>query len=285
MSADETRVDPHTHSVESDGTDRPADVLRAAARAGLDVVGLTDHDSVRGWDQAASAVAETGVALLRGAEISTQSRGVSVHLLSYLHDPAEPTLAEEMERSRRSRLDRARTMVDRIAQDYPITWELVQAQAADGATIGRPHIADALVAVGAMPDRSTCFDTVLSVRGPYYVPYHAPDAVEAVAMVRAAGGVPVMAHPRAGVRGRVVSDAVIEAMADAGLFALEIDHRDHTPAAAAELEALAARLGLERTGSSDYHGDGKPNVLGERTTRPAVLAKIEEEGRLPVVRP
>lgn len=206
MSADETRVDLHTHSVESDGTDSPADVLRAAARAGVDVVGLTDHDTVRGWDEATSAVAETGVALLRGAEISTQSRGISVHLLSYLHDPDEPELAAEMERSRASRLHRAETMVERIAEDYPITWELVRAQAAEGATIGRPHIADALVAVGAMPDRTTCFETVLSVHGPYYVPYHAPDVVEAVAMVRGAGGVPVMAHPRAGARGRVVSE-------------------------------------------------------------------------------
>ncbi|PFG40588.1 hypothetical protein ATJ97_3118 [Georgenia soli] len=285
MSADETRIDPHTHSDASDGTDSPSDLLRAAARARLDVVGLTDHDTVRGWEEAASAVGETGVALLRGAEVSCQHRGISVHLLAYLHDPAEPRLAEEMERSRRSRLDRAETMVDRIAEDYPITWELVRAQAAEGATIGRPHIADALVAAGVVPDRSTSFETLLSVRGPYYVPYHAPDAVETVEMVRAAGGVPVMAHPRAGVRGRVVTDAVIEAMTDAGLFALEIDHRDHTPAAVAELEALAARLGLERTGSSDYHGDGKPNVLGERTTAPAVLERIEAEGALPVVRP
>jgi len=285
VSADETRVDPHTHSDASDGTDSPSDLLRAAARAGIDVVGLTDHDTVRGWDEAASAVAETGVALLRGAEVSCQHRGISVHLLSYLHDPTHPRLAEEMERSRRSRLDRAETMVERIAEDYPISWELVRSQAADGATIGRPHIADALVAVGVMPDRSTAFESVLAVRGPYYVPYHAPDAVEAVEMVRAAGGVPVMAHPRAGLRGRVVADAVIEALADAGLFALEIDHRDHTPQAAAELEALATRLGLARTGSSDYHGDGKPNVLGENTTAVAVLERIEAEGALAVVRP
>ncbi|MPV38938.1 PHP domain-containing protein [Georgenia subflava] len=285
MPADETRIDPHTHSAVSDGTDSPAGVLRAAAAAGVDVVGLTDHDTVRGWDEAAAAVPETGVALLRGAEISCQSRGISVHLLSFLHDPDEPVLAAEMERSRASRTDRARQMVERIAEDHPITWELVRAQAADGATLGRPHIADALVAAGVMPDRSACFETILSVRGPYYVPYHAPDAVEAVAMVRAAGGVPVMAHPRAGVRGRVVGDHVIEAMARAGLAALEIDHRDHTAEARSELAALAGRLGLARTGSSDYHGAGKPNRLGEHTTTTAVLEMIESEGYLPVVRP
>lgn len=279
------RVDPHTHSSVSDGTDTPAALMAAAAAAGLDVVGLTDHDTVAGWAQAADAVARTGVALLRGAELSCQARGVTVHLLSYLHDPQEPVLAAEMARSRTSRLDRARVMVDRIAQDFPITWDLVLAQASDGATIGRPHIADALVAAGVMPDRSTCFDTVLSVRGPYYVPYHAPDAVHAVEMVRAAGGVPVMAHPRAAARGRVVGDDVVARMADAGLAALEIDHRDHTAGAVAELEALAARLGLARTGASDYHGSGKPNVLGENGTAPAVLETFESEGFLPVVRP
>ncbi|MHB1290172.1 PHP domain-containing protein [Georgenia sp.] len=287
MSAVETvRIDPHTHSTVSDGTDTPTGLMHAAADAGLDVVGLTDHDTVGGWAEAERAVAGTGVALLRGAEVSCQVRGVTVHLLSYLHDPAEPALAAEMERARTSRWDRARVMVDKIARDFPITWELVAAQIADGATVGRPHIADALVAAGVVPDRSACFETILSVRGPYYVPYHAPGVVEAVAMVRAAGGVPVMAHPRASVRGRVVGDAVIAQMADAGLAALEIDHRDHTGGAVAELEALAARLGLARTGASDYHGSsGKPNLLGEHGTAPAVLEMIESEGFLPVVRP
>ncbi|MFH5822222.1 PHP domain-containing protein [Georgenia sp. AZ-5] len=286
MPAFETvRVDPHTHSSASDGTESPAELMRAAAAARLDVVGLTDHDTVRGWAEAEAAVPATGVALLRGAEVSCQWRGVTVHLLSYLHDPADAALTAEMERARGSREDRARTMVERIAEDYPITWESVQAQRSDDATVGRPHIADALVAAGVMPDRDTAFETVLSARGPYYVPYHAPDAVEAVTLVRAAGGVPVMAHPRAGLRGRVVPDSVIARMAEAGLAALEIDHRDHTVGAMEELAALADRLGLARTGSSDYHGQGKPNRLGENLTGAAVLELIEEQGALPVVRP
>jgi predicted metal-dependent phosphoesterase TrpH len=279
------RIDPHTHSAASDGTDSPAGLVRAAAAAGLDVVGLTDHDSVRGWAEAERAARETGVALLRGAELSCQWRGITVHLLSYLHDPADAVMTREMDAARRSRLDRARAMVDRIATDYPITWALVRAQVGADATVGRPHIADALVAAGVVPDRGTAFDTILSVRGPYYIPYHAPDAVEAVAIVRTAGGVPVMAHPRASARGRVVPDAVIAQMADAGLAALEIDHRDHTPRAVEELTALAGRLRLARTGSSDYHGAGKPNRLGEHTTDPAVLELIESQGFLPVVRP
>ncbi|UNX56445.1 PHP domain-containing protein [Georgenia sp. TF02-10] len=279
------RIDPHAHSTASDGTDSPANLVRAAAAAGLDVVGITDHDTVAGWAEAEAAVAETGVALLRGAELSCQAGGISVHLLSYLHDPAEPDLAAEVDRSRRSREERARIMVDRLSQDFPITWADVRAQVAPGATVGRPHMADALVAAGVAPDRDTCFATILSSRGPYYVRYHAPDAVTLVGLVRAAGGVPVMAHPRAATRGRVVSDAVVAAMADAGLAALEVDHRDHSPVARAELAALADRLGLARTGASDYHGTGKLNVLGEHTTDPAVLALIESEGSLPVVRP
>nr|WP_269142056.1 PHP domain-containing protein [Georgenia yuyongxinii] len=286
MSAGETvRIDPHVHSATSDGTDTPAEVMRAAAAAGLDVVALTDHDTVGGWAEAADAVAETGVALVRGAELSCQWRGITVHLLSYLHDPADAAVTAEMRRARSSRQDRARVMVERIARDYPISWAQVEEQLADGATVGRPHIADALVAAGVMPDRSTCFETILSVRGPYYVPYHAPDVVHAVGLVRAAGGVPVMAHPRAAVRGRVVPDSVVAKMADAGLAGLEIDHRDHTAGAISELEALAARLGLARTGSSDYHGAGKPNRLGEHTTSPEVLEMIDNEGFLPVVRP
>lgn len=279
------RIDLHAHTATSDGTQSPTELMHAAAAAGIDVLGLTDHDTVTGWAEAQDAVAATGVALVRGAELSTQSRGISVHLLSYLHDPDDAELAAEMLRARRSRDERAHDMVERISRDYPITWADVEAQVADGATVGRPHIADALVAAGLAPDRSSCFETILSVRGRYYVPYHAPDTVEAVEMVRAAGGVPVMAHPRAAARGRVVADAVVAAMAAAGLAALEIDHRDHTAADVEHLEALASRLGLARTGSSDYHGAGKPNRLGERTTAPEVLSMIESEGFLPVVRP
>lgn len=279
------RIDLHAHSDVSDGTDRPAGVLRAAAGAGLDVVALTDHDTTGGWAEAEAAVAETGVALVRGAELSCRAGRISVHLLSYLHDPDEPVLREELERSREARLGRAEAMVDRLAEDHPITWEDVRAQTVSETTVGRPHIADALVAAGVVADRAEAFRTLLSPAAPYYVRYHAPEAVDLVARVRAAGGVPVMAHPRAAVRGRVVEDGVIEEMAEAGLFGLEVDHRDHTPEAVAELTALAGRLGLARTGSSDYHGRGKPNRLGENLTAPEVLERIAAEGRLPVIEP
>ncbi|WP_246465163.1 PHP domain-containing protein [Ruania alkalisoli] len=279
------RIDLHTHSRVSDGTSAPADLLAEAATAGLDVVALTDHDTTAGWDEAAAAVPETGVGLLRGAEISCTAGGISVHLLSYLHDPGDAPLAAELERSRTSRDGRARAIVDRLTDDFDISWEDVAAQAADGATLGRPHIADALVAAGVVPDRSAAFASILAPSSRYYVRYHAPDAVEAVRMVRAAGGVPVFAHPRASVRGRIVADDVVREMADAGLAGLEVDHRDHTGADRARLRALAGELGLFVTGASDYHGVGKPNRLGEETSSEAVLDAIAAAGSLGVLFP
>lgn len=279
------RIDLHTHSVASDGTDAPAELMAAAARAGLDVVALTDHDTTRGWAQAQDVVHETGVALVRGAEISCRADGISVHLLSYLHDPEHPGLLAVAERTRAARLTRARDIVERLAEDFELSWADVEAQTVPGTTVGRPHIADALAARGHVVDRSAAFASLLATGSPYYLPHYAPDAVEAVRLVRQAGGVPVMAHPGALSRGRIVTDEVIERMADAGLAGLEVHHRDHDEAQFRRLAHLAASAGLLVTGSSDYHGGGKPNLLGEHTTTADVLEAIEDQGLLPVVRP
>lgn len=277
-------IDLHTHSRASDGTDSPAGVVTAAAAAGLDVVGLTDHDTTAGWAEAAAAATSAGVALVRGTEVSARARGISVHLLSFLQDPAHPALLAELTRTRSARLDRARAMVDLLGPDYGLTWDDVIAQTVPGTTVGRPHIADALVARGVVVDRTAAFATMLLPRSKYYVPHYAPDVLDAVVAVRASGGVPVFAHPGADGRGRIVTDEVIEAMADAGLAGLEVHHRDHSPLQVARLTALAARLGLLITGSSDYHGAGKPNRIGENVTERAVLDAIEARGTTPVVR-
>jgi 3',5'-nucleoside bisphosphate phosphatase len=279
------RIDLHTHSTASDGTEPPAGVVASAVAAGLDVVALTDHDTTAGWAEAAQAARRLGIALVPGTEVSAVSRGVSVHLLSYLQDPTHPALTALIDRTREARLHRGRAIVDRLAADYPITWADVLAQQAPGTVVGRPHVADALVALGIVADRTAAFADVLSARGRYYVPYEAPEATDAVAAIRAAGGVPVFAHPGADGRGRIVPDAVIADLADAGLAGLEVHHRDHDPAQRARLAALADRLGLLVTGSSDYHGAGKPNLLGENTTSPEVLAQIEAQARGEVVRP
>jgi len=210
------RIDPHTHSACSDGTDSPAELMEKAAGAGLDVVGLTDHDTMAGWQEAARAVPDTGVALLRGTEISCAADGVTLHLLSYLHRADDAGLEAAFARARRSRDSRAQRMVERLSQDYPVTWEDVLTQSADSHTIGRPHIADALVAAGSFPDRNAAFAGPLATSSPYYVHHWALDPVEACRLVRAAGGVPGAAHPRAAPRQRrLVPDETFARMAEA----------------------------------------------------------------------
>ena len=271
-------IDLHAHSSVSDGTEPPDEVVSSAARAGLDVVALTDHDTTAGWSAAAAAARREGVALVPGTEVSCAAHGVSVHLLSYLHDPASPGLRDEIELARSSRESRAVRMVELLGEDVDLTWDHVLEQVGEGTTIGRPHIADALVARGLVRDRTEAFAGLLSSRGPYYVRHYAPHPVDAVRLVVRAGGVAVMAHPLARKRGRVVDDEVIEEMAAAGLAGLEVDHRDNDPEAREHLRALARRLDLFVTGSSDYHGSGKPNRLGENTTDPGVLQEIEDRG-------
>lgn len=271
------RIDLHAHSNVSDGTQPPAELIAAAAGAGLDVVALTDHDTTDGWAEASAAALKLGVALVPGMEVSCRTReGISVHLLSYLHDPAHPGLLEEITKSKDARFTRAERMVSLLAEDYPLSWDDVIHHVAPGATLGRPHIADALVAAGVVEDRSEAFETILTSRSRYWVQHYAPDPAAAVELVRAAGGVPVFAHPVASSRGRIVGEHTYREMIDAGLAGLEINHRDNPEQGRAFLRRLAAEHDLLVTGSSDYHGAGKPNLLGENTTAPEVLARIEE---------
>ncbi len=278
------RIDLHAHSSASDGTDAPGDVVAAAAAAGLDVVALTDHDTTAGWDEASESARRHGIDLVLGTEVSARAQGFSIHLLSYLQDPSHSALTDELDKTRSARVARTRAMVELLAVDYPITWEDVVAQSKDAVVLGRPHIADALVALGIVPDRSAAFDELLRTGGTYHVPHYAPSAAVAVRAIRAAGGVPVFAHPGADGRGAVVADGVFDQLAAQGLAGLEVNHRDHSPAQRARLSGIAERLGLFVTGSSDYHGDGKPNRLGENVTDPEVLAAIEDQGATKVVR-
>lgn len=280
-------IDLHTHSTASDGTEPPSVVVAQARNAGLDVVALTDHDTAHGWPEAAEAAARHGVALVRGIEISCSRHGRSIHLLGYLVDPQHPGLATEMGFAREARVSRLRRMVEKMAADgIPITYADVVAQVPNGATEGRPHIADALVVNGVVANRDEAFQQWLANDSPYYVRHYAPDPVDAVRLVVQAGGVAVHAHPFGRGRGGGAGDTVIEEMAAAGLSGLEVDHRDHDEAARERGRRLADRLGLFVTGSSDYHGSGKENRLGENTTAPEVLAEIEARasGVTPVLR-
>jgi predicted metal-dependent phosphoesterase TrpH len=274
------RIDLHTHSTASDGTDSPAELVVAARAAGLDVVALTDHDTTLGWAPAAAALPE-GLTLVRGLELSCRwnppdgSRSTELHLLGYLVDPAHPELAATLDRLRTSRLDRARRMTERMAAaGVPIRWERV-AELAAGASAGRPHIARALVEAGIVDSVDEAFATLLSSRSPYHEPKEDLDALTGVRLVLAAGGVPVFAHPLARARGRVVGDDAIRAMVDAGLAGLEIDHPDHTETDREHLRAIAAELGLLVTGSSDYHGSNKRvRVGGGGSTAPDQYEKL-----------
>lgn len=271
-------IDLHTHSAVSDGTETPTRLIRSAVEAGLGAVALTDHDSTAGWQEAFTAAAGTGLLVVPGMELSTNYGPASVHMLAYLFDPNDGEIVAETARIRDGRLHRAERIVERIARDYDLTWDDVLAESQDGTTLGRPHIADALVRKGHVANRSAAFESILHWRSGYYEKYYAPSPLEGVRMIVAAGGVPVLAHPATHGRYRPMDDAVIRQLADEGLFGLEVGHRDNSDEGKARLLELATRYGLQITGSSDYHGEGKPNRLAENTTSPEVLEKLLERG-------
>jgi 3',5'-nucleoside bisphosphate phosphatase len=277
-------VDLHTHSRVSDGTETPAKVVEQAVAAGLPAIALTDHDTTAGWAEAREAAVRTGLGLLPGVELSTRLGWRSVHVLGYLLDPEHPGLVAETARIREARRSRARRIVDRIGVDYPLVWSDVLAQTTPGSTVGRPHIADALVALGIESDRSAAFAGILHPRRGYIEPHYAPTPQAGVRLIRAAGGVPVLAHPGAAGRDRVLGEDVVAELVDGGLFGLEVYHRENTPDGRERVAELAVRFGLAVTGSSDYHGSGKPNRLGENTTAPEVVERIiaEATGTEPV---
>lgn len=272
------RIDLHTHSTASDGTDTPAQLMAVAAAAGLDVVAVTDHDTTSGWD-AALAHRPPGLTVIRGVEFScvhqeADGRRVSLHLLAYLVDPEDAAIRAEWQRLRESRRTRGREMVERlVAAGYPISWGQVQALVGDG-PVGRPHIGRALVDAGVVPDVDTAFRELLSSQRPYYVRKADTDVFTAIRLVRDAGGVPVFAHPMARRRGPVVSAATVAAMAAAGLVGLEVDHPDHGPQDRADAARLVRELGLVATGSSDYHGGNKTTAIGARLTDPAEYERL-----------
>ncbi|WNI19770.1 PHP domain-containing protein [Actinacidiphila sp. ITFR-21] len=273
------RIDLHTHSTASDGTDTPGELVRNAAAAGLDVVALTDHDTVGGHAAARTALRElgagAGLTLVTGAELSCRVRGISMHMLAYLFDPAEPELDRERELVRDDRVPRARGMVARLQElGVPVTWEQVAAIAGDG-SVGRPHIATAMVDAGVIGSVSEAFTAQwLANDGRAYVAKHELDPFKAIRLVKGAGGVTVFAHPGAHKRGETVPDEVIAELAAAGLDGVEVDHVDHDGPTRARLRGLAAELGLLTTGSSDYHGSRKTVVLGECVTDPEVYREI-----------
>jgi 3',5'-nucleoside bisphosphate phosphatase len=278
------RADLHSHSSASDGTEVPAEVMRRAAEAGLDVIALTDHDTVAGHREAALAL-PPGLTLLPGMELSCRLEGHSVHLLAYLFDPANERLAGEMAEIRESRLYRARAMVTKLAElGAPVTWDQVSEIAAGG-VVGRPHIARALVEAGVVPTVADAFTPEwIGPGGRAHVVRYALDPARAVRLVRAAGGVSVLAHPRGSARGWRTPDEVIEELASAGLTGIEVYHPQHDERERAALSELADRLELVATGGSDDHGALTEYRIGTEVAPDGAYERLIEQatGAVPV---
>lgn len=271
--------DLHTHSTVSDGTESPAHVVAKAARAEVTGLALTDHDSNAGWDEARRSAAAHGIGFIPGMEVTSKTAHVSVHMLSYLHDPEHPGMLEINAAARGGRVERAKRICDRLAEDFPITWDVVLEHVQPGTSIGRPHLADALVSVGVVSDRSEAFAKYLHRRTKYFVDQDNPHPAEVVQRIRDAGGVPIIAHAMAGARGGTLTLEELEELVEAGMCGVEVYHRDNPQQGRQLLLDLADRHDLIVTGSSDYHGTrGKPNRLGENTTADEQVVRILELG-------
>lgn len=273
------RIDLHTHSRMSDGTQTPRELVRAAAAAGIDVLGLTDHDTTLGWDEAATAAAEVGVDLVRGIEISTgHGRGYGVHLLAYLPDPTFAPLQRELAGVLAGRNERLPRILERLADvGIGVEQAAVERIAGDAAAIGRPHIADAMVEAGHVADRGEAFRSYLNPGRAAYVARSAADLTTMIRVVREAGGATVIAHPwgRRGRHGLTATD--LARLRGLGLAGIEVDHHDHGPSERRELRAIAEDLDLVITGSSDHHGAGKiDHDLGSETTAPEQYQRLLE---------
>lgn len=279
------RIDLHTHSIVSDGTETPADLVQSAQTAGLDVVGLTDHDTFDGLPEAMAAGARLGIEVVGGMELSCSRQGHSVHLLAYGADPASPGLAAEMVRVRGGRTGRLSGVLGKLAElGVPVTEAEVMAQVGNSPSIGRPHIADALIEAGHVRDRTEAFDRFLSDGGPAHVARYAIDIARGIDLVHDAGGLAIIAHPWGRGREHVLPPDVLAGLVrEHGLDGLEVDHQDHSSYARRQLRKLTSDLGVLATGSSDYHGTGKQDhELGCNTTAPEVYAEITRRLSRPV---
>jgi 3',5'-nucleoside bisphosphate phosphatase len=273
------RIDLHTHSRASDGTQTPGELVRAASAAGIDVLGLTDHDTADGWDEAVEAAIDAGITLVRGMEISTRHEGGrGVHLLAYLPDPTYPPLVAELVRILDGRDERVPMMLRKLREcGIEIDAADVRRAAGAAAATGRPHVADALVELGAVRDREEAFARYLSAGRPASADRYAATLAEMVDIVAGAGGVSVIAHPWGRHERTSLDEPALAELADRGLAGIEVDHQDHDQPARRDLRAIARNLGLVATGSSDHHGTGKTgHDLACNTTDPDEFARLLE---------
>jgi predicted metal-dependent phosphoesterase TrpH len=272
------KIDLHTHSTRSDGTMSPTELVQHAIINGVTVLGLTDHDTIAGWEEATAAV-RGDFQLVLGAEISCLTEDHrSIHMLGLLFDPSYQPLQDALEMSRDDRVPRMKKMIELMAADgIKITYEEVLQHQPDGATLGRPHLADALVAKNFVKTRDQAFSQYLANDSKYYVSHIAPTPLDAVKLIRAAGGVAVIAHPYSSMRDTKMTVANFVELKAAGLNGIEVDHRDHGAEERNNLREIARELDLVVTGSSDFHGTGKLNLIGENVTSPEHWQALESQ--------
>ena len=271
-------IDLHTHTNCSDGTDTPAQLVNKALAEGISVLAITDHDTTSGWMSAELAL-RADLSLVLGAEISCLTTdGISVHMLGLLFDGENAKIQSMLGNTRDGRIPRAHKMIELLnAGGINVTMQDVESVKPVGATLGRPHIADALVKNGIVASRDEAFTDLLHNDSPYYVAHLAPTPEDAISMIRSAGGVAVIAHPFASHRGEVLSVNDFLPLKNAGLNAIEVNHRDHSNDERTSLAEIARELDLVITGASDYHGTGKLNSLGENHTHQAEWERLESE--------
>ena len=279
-------IDLHTHSNASDGTDSPSELIDKAISKGLDLIALTDHDTVGGWDEATTALkkheSNSKLELVLGSEVSCQGEdGTSIHMLGLLFDPNYTPLISEFEKTRENRVTRMSRIIARLNEaGIEITIEEVNAQKRGDATLGRPHLADALVARGHVASREEAFNIFLHNGSKFYINHYSPSPEVAIRLIKEAGGVAVIAHPLASRSGRKIDLETLNQLIKAGLDGIEVDHRDHNEMERSELMRLAIEHDLVVTGSSDYHGTGKMNQLAEFTTHPEQWERLEAKAKV-----
>jgi predicted metal-dependent phosphoesterase TrpH len=272
--------DLHAHTNRSDGTFTPAEVVDLAVERELDGVAITDHDTLDGLDEA-SAAADGRIEVVPGVEFSAEYDGASLHVLAYWIDPADEALAAELRRLTDTRFRRGELMVEQLQElGYPVSFDRVRA-IAGGDTIARPHVAQAMVEAGIVPNEKAAFtEEFIADGGRAWVPKHALHPLDALALIDGAGGVCVLAHPGMWKGQGSVPDELIEEMAGGGMAGLEVDHPDHDEAQRARYREMADRLGLVPTGASDCHGHRyDPVRLGSETTDAARLGRLRERAR------
>jgi predicted metal-dependent phosphoesterase TrpH len=275
-------VDLHAHTTASDGLLSPAELVAHATRIDLQAIAVTDHDTTAGVGEALAAARGTALEVVPGVEISTSHAGVEIHLLGYFVEPDSPELTRQLAQRREDREERAREMVERLrALGLRVDYEDVLREAGNG-SVGRPHVAGALVARGQVRDRQEAFDRYIGDGRPAAVPKPVFPLADAIVLLTEMGAVSVLAHP-----GLLRRPELLQELPRLGLAGVEVFYPKHHPDQVRELLSFAETHGLVPTGGSDFHAPGQPAPLGSQRVPAEVLEELRARrfGGSPAGRP